>query len=165
MKLCKLCVATWVAILSSVLCITASEKGLTQSQYCYGADCNDKDPVKYRCNADARMVEKTTKTVTRWQDKWSPRQLVIQHMYSKSCHASWTQAYIPNHAFLYMKDQSDSRQPTPSLKKATGIGYFWAHSTMSDGDRITQACVALPVFSNTNGYDLYDRHCTNFRQK
>jgi hypothetical protein len=165
MKLLKLGALAWVAILSGMLCVTTSEKGLTQGQRCYGADCNDKDPVKYRCNSDAQVVEKETKTVTRWQDKWSPRQIVIQHMYSKGCHASWTQAYIPNHAFLYMKEQSDSSQPTPRLKKTTGTGYFWAYSTMSGGDRINQACVALPVFSNTNGYDLYDRHCTNFKQK
>jgi PhoPQ-activated pathogenicity-related protein len=165
MKLFELWVAAWVAILSSVLCVTTSAKGLTQSQRCYGTDCNGKDPMNYRCNADARIVEKATKTVSRWQDKWSPRRIVIQHMYSKGCHASWTQAYVPSHTFLYVKEQSDSRQSTSRLKKATGTGYFWAHSTMSGGDRITQACVALPVFSNPNGYDLYDRHCTNFKQK
>lgn len=135
-----------------------------QAVSCYGETCNDQNPVVYQCDQDAVVIEETSKVVFRWQDEWQPRQIVVQKLYSKSCHANWTNAYIPEGAFLFVREQeiTNGTQSVRGMLQANGTEYFWAQSGMSDGNVANQACVSLPLLSITIGHDLYDHHCTDF---
>jgi hypothetical protein len=133
--------------------------------YCDGAACNDKDPVMYHCDSDARVVAQLTKTVYRWQDSWQPQQIIIQKIYSERCHANWTQAYIPDDTYLFIRERRlvNGTQRIRGMFKADGVGYFWAYGKMSNGYVVNQACASLPsIVIPGIGY-TYDRYCTGFR--
>jgi hypothetical protein len=139
-------------------------KTLAANQYCDGASCNDKDPVKYSCNSDARVVTQLTKTVYRWQDSWKPRKIIVQKIYSEKCHANWTKAYIPDDSYLFIRERDvvKGSQPIRGMVKADGKGYFWAYGRMSNGYVANQACASLPsIIIPRIGY-TYDRYCTGF---
>jgi hypothetical protein len=139
-------------------------KALADNKSCKGASCKDKDPVEYRCNADARVVARISKTVSRWQDAWKPRKIVIQKIYSERCQANWARAYIPDDSYLYIRERDlvNGTQPIHGLFKANGTGYFWAYGRMSNGSVVNQACVALPGVPLPWGGNSYERYCTEF---
>lgn len=130
---------------------------------CIGVACTDKNPVEYGCDLDAYVEDEITATVFRWQDGWQPQVIVVQKMYSVSCQANWSRAFIPADTYLFIQELNlaDNNQPARGMIQATGTGYFWADSHMSNGAIVNQACAALPIFSSGSGHDLYDRHCTN----
>lgn len=163
MNISKFCSIGLVVALTTGFSFKFLWKASANAQPCVGASCNNRNPVEYRCNIDATVVEQIDKTIYRWQDAWQPRQIIIQKVYSGSCRASWTRAYIPNDTFLFVKEHNPATggELVYGLIKASGTGYFWADGYMSNGDVPNQACVSLPIFSNENGYDLYDRHCTD----
>jgi hypothetical protein len=139
-------------------------KALAANQYCDGASCNDKDPVKYSCNSDARVVTQLTKTVYRWQDSWKPQKIRVQKIYSAKCHATWTKAYIPDDSYLFIRERDlvNGSQPIHGMFKADGKGYFWAYGKMSNGYVVNQACASLPGVPLPWGGNSYERYCTGF---
>jgi hypothetical protein len=139
-------------------------KALAANQYCDGASCNDKDPVKYNCNSDARVVTQLRKTVYRWQDSWQARKIIVQKIYSEKCHATWTKAYIPDDTYLFIRERDlvKGSQPIHGMFKADGKGYFWAYGKMSNGYVANQACAAIPSINIPRIGYTYERHCTGF---
>lgn len=135
-----------------------------RSQRCRGAACNDKDPVEYGCEADAQVVEEVTHTVFRWQDGWQPRQIIIKQIYSASCRANWTKAYVPSDTFLFVKERSQVNRDENinGLFKSEGDGYFWTYGNMANGEATNQSCVALQSFEIPGLGYWYDRYCTGF---
>lgn len=154
-----------ITILSICFNVGWSGKTLAANKDCEGASCNNKNPVEYHCDSDANVVDKFTKTVYRWQDSWQPRQIIVQKIYSKKCHAAWTRAYIPDDTYFFLRGRGlvNGNQPMYGLSKANGRGYFWANGNMSDASLINQACVAIPsVVIPRIGYS-YERYCTDFK--
>jgi hypothetical protein len=166
MKLPKSCLIGLIAISSICFNWGFIEKASANDKYCDGAECEDKDPVEYRCDSDAYVVEQVTKIVYRSQDSWQPTPIVIQQIYSEKCNANWTRAYVPDDAFLFIRkrDLVNGSQPMQGMVKANGTEYFWTYGKMSNGDVANQACVAIPIVKFI-GHDLYDRHCTGFNYK
>ncbi len=164
MKSSKFCSLGLIVTLSVCFNFGFVGKTLANDKSCDGAGCNDKDPVEYKCNADARVVARLTKTVYRLQDSFQPRQVIVKQIYSESCHANWTKAYIPDDTFLFIRERDlvNGSQPIHGLFKANGTGYFWAYGNMSNGYIVNQACVALVGVPLPWGGNSYDRYCTGF---
>lgn len=139
-------------------------KALSQTTSCYGETCNELDPIQYRCDQDAVVVEEARKPILSWQNRQEDREIVIQKLYSQSCRANWTNAYVPNGAFLFIREQQvlNGTQPVRGMSKANGSEYFWAQSRMSNSNVANQACVSIPLLSIGIGHDLYNHHCTDF---
>ncbi len=165
MNLSKFASIGLIATLSVCCNFGFVEKTLANNKSCDGISCNDKNPVKYKCVSDARIVTKLTKTVYRLQDSGQPRQIIVQKMYSKKCHANWTRAYIPDDTFLFIRERDlvKGTQPIHGMFKADGTGYFWANGNMSNGYVVNQACVALVGLPLPWGGNTYERHCTGFK--
>jgi hypothetical protein len=106
------------------------------------------------------VEQEITVTVHRPQDNWRQGQIIVQKMYSKSCRANWTRAYIPDDTYLFIKEQElvNNNEQVNGMLLANGTGYFWADSNMSNGNTVNQSCVAL----STGWWFWYDRHCTEF---
>ena len=165
MKLSKFCLIGLVTILSICSDFGFIGKVSADNKRCDGAGCNDKDPVEYHCDSDAQVVKQVTKTVYRSQDSWRPIKIIVQQIYSKSCHANWTKAYIPQDTFLFIRERDlvNGNQPIHGMFKPKGTGYFWAYGNMSNGYVVNQACVALVGVPLPWGGNSYDRHCTSFK--
>ncbi|MBD3884964.1 hypothetical protein IFO70_24840 [Phormidium tenue FACHB-886] len=153
----------FVAVMSLCLNSGLTEEAFAAAKSCNGASCNDKDPIEYGCDADAQVLDRATRLVNRWQENWQPQRIVIEHLYSEVCHASWTKAYIPDDTYLFIREQTpvNGIQPVRGMFQAQGAGYFWAYGKMSDGYS-NQACVSLSILSSGSGHDLFDRYCTDF---
>ncbi|HEY9697890.1 MAG TPA: DUF2690 domain-containing protein [Trichocoleus sp.] len=162
MKRLALCSLGLLSTLSIHLTSGLTWKALAEKpQFCRGADCNGKDPVEYQCDSDASIESETTITVRRWQELWQPQEITIQKMYSETCNANWTKAYIPNDTYLFIQEQEvvNDTQPTHGMAHVDGTGYFWATSNMSSSQPINQACVSL----SGGAWFAYDRYCTDFQ--
>ena len=163
-SICRL--AGLMAIVGVSFSLGFAWKAEAETLSCKGESCNNLTPVEYGCDADAQVIGEVTQTITRWQDLWQPQEIIIQHVYSEHCRANWTKAYVPDGAFLYIQERDfvDGIQPTRGTLRANGSGYVWADSNMSAASAVNQACVSLPLLSNKNGYDLFDRYCTDFNK-
>ncbi|MBD2464417.1 hypothetical protein H6G89_25760 [Oscillatoria sp. FACHB-1407] len=159
MKYSQFCSIGLLAALSIGLSFSSAEETLADDPQCRGASCTDRNPVEFRCDQDAVVDEEIRKSVYRRQDSEQPQEIIIQRMYSPSCQANWTRAYIPSETYLFMRqDLSNGEQPTYGLVYVTGTGYFWADSNMSSSEVTNQACVSL----STGVWFWYDRYCTIF---
>jgi hypothetical protein len=155
--------AIGLATFSIGLSVGLAGRAAANARSCFGASCIDQHPIEYGCDRDAVVEDERTVTVNRWQDGGQAQEIVIQKMYSASCNANWSRAYIPNDTYLFIKEQTPANQTQPvrGMFRARGTGYFWAESHMANGAAINQACVALPILSSGSGHDLFDRHCTD----
>jgi predicted SpoU family rRNA methylase len=162
MKAVNPCSIGLVTLLGLGLSIGLVWKVKAQTPTCIGAECRDRNPVEYGCDRDATVTAQFRTTVNRWQDAGAAQLIVIQKMYSESCQANWSRAYIPSGTYLYIREEvaDPSIQPIVGMAKAEGSGYVWADSNMSEGNVSNQACAALPIFFDGTGHDLYDRYCT-----
>lgn len=129
-----------------------------------GSTYGQPDPLLNPFPEDAVVVGEVSKTVFRWQDNWQPREVIVQKLYSESYDASWTNAYVPDDTFVFIREQEfvNGTQPVQGMTQVDGTDYFWAQSGMTSGSVASQACVSLPVFSFGGGHDLYDHICTDF---
>lgn len=159
MKYAALCSISLTSLLSVGFMVGLSQKASASVESCQGAECNDKNPTEYRCNLDAIITAETTVVVNRRLDSWQPRQITIQKLYSETCDASWTRAYIPEDTYLFIREQEpiEGEQPIYGMVYARGAGYFWADSNMANGNVANQACVSL----STGIWFWYDRYCTD----
>ncbi len=158
----KLCLVGLVAAFNLIASAALSEETPTTTVFCQGAECNEQDPIEAGCDVDAFVVTEMTTTLSRWQDSWQPKEIIIQNMHSELCQASWARAYVPDETFLFVRthDMTAGLMSAHGLVKATGSEYFWANSNMTNGDAPNQACVAL----STGLWFWFDRYCTEVYQ-
>jgi hypothetical protein len=111
---------------------------------------------------DAVVIEENRKTVTRWQDGWQPREIIVQKLYSESNDATWARAYVPDGTYVFIRDQDTlgGTQPVRGMIRARGEDYFWVQSELSIGNTASQACISIPMLSIDSGHDLYEHLCT-----
>lgn len=131
-----------------------------------GRTYSNPDPLLYPLPPDGVVVEELSKTVLRWQDNWQPRQIVVQKLYSASQDLTWVNAYVPDDAFVFIREQAivNGTQPVQGLIQAEGADYSWVQSGPLTGGTASQACVSIPILSIGIGHDLYDHLCTDFSQ-
>jgi hypothetical protein len=160
MKYVALCSISLTALISLGFTIGLSRTTFASVESCRGAECNEKNPVEYRCNLDAVITAETTLVVNRRLDNWQPRQITIQKLYSEICRANWTRAYVPEDTYLFIREQDpvEGSQPTHGIVYARGAGYFWADSNMANGNVENQACISL----STGIWFWFERYCTDF---
>lgn len=143
---------------------TGIEPAPTETGSYPGEPYSQPDPLLNPFPEDAVVVGEASKTVYRWQDNWQPREIIVQKLYSESYDATWTNAYVPDDTFVFIREQEllNGTQPVQGMTQVDGTDYFWAQSGMTSGSVASQACVSLPVFSFGGGHDLYDHICTDF---
>ncbi|MEP1079776.1 hypothetical protein NDI52_30675 [Leptolyngbya sp. PL-A3] len=156
---------SFTALLSLALNLGGIEPSPAKNNLsCQGESCTEQSPGPYGCLADATVLAEIRQTITRPQDDWQRQEIIVQKLYSETCQASWTKAYIPDTTFLFVRIRGSDNEleNVRGMIQADGEDYFWTQSRMSDGNLASQACVSIPILSVGIGHDIYNQYCTEF---